>query len=429
MNARATVLQVTVVCAVMSSACVKVPEFSYRDAATEETADGDMPGGDGGLPAYGAVAYTGSGGHVFGTVPDRYELQFSIQGFKFPFSMNVGGTEVLGSGGDGCRDYQAVGTSFAPGFVFAGITGSATLTNDTITIEVAGPPVAKIALDYGTALGCGAQPNGRTTYTLFPDGRITRMDVARMPTTATAADCECESTTDDDWHVESYTSFNRGVINTVQVVGVPNVGSAAAAPNPTCIVGNGSPAAFSIALAWFAGGSGQTVSRPVDNGLVFAKPLTAPTAMITGAGAEPIGDAISTMYVGTDETCSVLGPKIMPYAGLPELELGGAPGGGTPIGISQDGIFGGETSQRAATIEAPGTTVAYLRGPGGAAMPPFAVWLTFPGTTSTKTVTKTPTTPTTTWFYDQTFAARPIEHLFWFPDGLASGEEIRIEAE
>ena len=71
-----------------------------------------------------------------------------------------------------------------------------------------------------------------------------------------------------------------------------------------------------------------------------------------------------------------------------------------------------------------GSAPITLSPSNGDTIPPFAVWLNLSEITS---VTRTPASSRTEWYTDQTLDGG-AQHLLWFPDGLAPGEKIVIEA-
>ena len=65
----------------------------------------------------GSVTASDTTGAVVVTLPNLYEMRFSAQGFRFPLSLRVGGTEVFGPNeldASRCNVEHGAGVSYAP---------------------------------------------------------------------------------------------------------------------------------------------------------------------------------------------------------------------------------------------------------------------------------------------------------------------------
>lgn len=426
----AVVAPVLLLCAV---ACVKVNEFSYKDAASL----GDDGGGDSSdayVPPEGAVAYV-EGDHIVATVPDLYKMHFSNLGYKFPYQLEVNGAQALGGGGSTCRDERGVGVNYDPLTVFSGAPALGTIGLNDIKITVAGPPVAKVQLDWSesTTACSSSQPSGRSTFTFFPDGRITRMDVVRIVGTPSAAGCECAGAASTQWKLWSYTALNPNLVSTIVPSGKPS-GSNPTIPTAVPVCANGNGDAFHIAFGWYAGGSERELEYVDANAIAFKGSLANVTAG-NPIGPGDVGDMISNMWIGTSDTCATLLTKIGPYNGNLAMDVITEGGPSSGIGFAQDGTYGGETSGD----DDPGTaTLGNLFDvtPSTSAIPAFALWLDFgPDAGNTYLVTDGSSVLPTSAYREQHVIdgngdeLHPTERIFWFPNGLAANAHIRVTAQ
>jgi hypothetical protein len=407
----------------LAAACVKIPEFQARDGSL-----GDGQGnGDDQMLTPNAVTVMMNGEGATATLPGLYELEFSADAYHFPFNWGIGPanplTQVLYSPSDtACTLERDFGVAYLPAHVLASVpTGGASAGSGTLTIIVPGPGVAKVRLDWSASLMCGAMPNGWTTFSLFPDGRISRMDIARMPAAANGNDCDCAG--DNDWRVYGYAAFSRGVIADVQGMAYPSpadpVGTAVT--NIACIEGNNN--AFRIGVGW-KNTRGNRLRSP--DGMSFALLGDLVTSMQTiGGGADNglFGDSTTTYWPSLTASCTALRNQVMPFTQDPQLDFDDGNGA---FGMGQDGIFGGETAFGQPGRNTGGSTVTVRPL---SAIPPFALWLEF-GVFAHDTppiLSKTPSTPTMPWYTVQRPTA--TQYLFWFPDGLAANERIMIRSE
>ena len=411
------------------AACVKIPEFQGGDAGGGDGASGS----DGGMPLADGVTVVMAGLGATATLPGLYELRFSDTAYHFPYNWGIGAaaplTQVLYAPSDqACTLERDMGVAYLPAHVLTSVTtGGASAGSGELTIEVPGPGVAKVRIVWSASLPCGAMPNGWTTFSMFPDGRITRMDITRMPATAMGNLCDCGG--DGDWRVYGYTAFARGVIAGVQNVTYPPPtdpeGVALLTTAASCIEGNADR--FRIGVGW-KNTKGNRLRSPDGSSFALIGDLVA-SAQTIGGGANMgrFGDSTATLWPTLTRSCTELRTAIAPYIQDPQIVLDN--GNGTIMfGMGQDGIYGGET----ATGNTPGFFTdgkAVTITPAGVATPPFALWLEFAqyARPTPPVVTKSPMTPATPWYSVQ----RPTstQYLFWFPDGLKTTESIAIRPE
>lgn len=143
--------------------------------------------------------------------PIQFTLTFSDRSPRMPDSLVLDGVNRIASGtcpteaGVGIGLYPALNVS-APGLGGDDATGS-------LVVELAGPTVARVTVNWATSFECNLaqqQGHGSSTFTVFPNGRIVRHDLATPSTTALAADlnpCGCAS--DTNFFFTSYWSFSK----------------------------------------------------------------------------------------------------------------------------------------------------------------------------------------------------------------------------
>lgn len=141
-----------------------------------------------------------------------YTMRFSDQGYGYPDSFVVGGEELLGQVTT-CADEDRVGLAFYPAGVVAGgppPTGQGVDGGRHVDLEVDTPFLVKIGVPWRASFdACGLAPQGRSTFTFFPDGRIFRHDHIVDSSAAGAAACagSCGPAGATGWHVTSYWTF------------------------------------------------------------------------------------------------------------------------------------------------------------------------------------------------------------------------------
>lgn len=400
-------------------ACVKVPEFERRDGGGSNARD-DAPADVLVVPS--GVSATTVGTSVVLANEPLVRLTFSPAGFHFPSSLLVGGRELIVTPTTACADERAAGIALYPALRIDGAT-PASAGSGSVQVDLAGPGVAKVALDWTASFPCGgstATANGRTTFTMFGDGRINRSDVVRLANQPVANDCDCGG--NDDWYLTSYFTFARDEITNV-VGATPASGSGTALTTTACASGNG----FQMGMAWRTGRatrvrlpqgavSGGTIAWVED----FETPAQTLAANFEGA-------AQTTWWPSPTANCTELRTRVEPYqansgAPLPTLRIDGG-AGVQSYGVALDGIFGGETAQSIAGGLGFGNTVTLTTN---VALAGFALWLDIGAGSEIASVHKAPTEPTTTWYSVQTPPSKPTHRVLWFPDGLSTSDTITI---
>lgn len=184
------------VVAAAAGACVQVPPFRGESQPTPLlTVD----------KVTGQVASTTS-------APILYVVKFAASGVRTPESILVAGKEILRGGtcpfegGVGITVYPAL-TASAPALGGVDATGS-------LTVDWAGPVIGRVTVAWRSATyTCNArsqQAGGTSTFTMFPNGRIVRHDVATPSTTAITNDSnDCGCYNDNLYNFSSFWNFQR----------------------------------------------------------------------------------------------------------------------------------------------------------------------------------------------------------------------------
>ncbi len=429
-NVRGSTLQVAIIAAATTGACVKVEKFSFRDGGPQGGEDaGDGGNGSGG----GALAYVSTGTYV-GELPGMYKLEFSTQGFHFPRTLTIGSTQVLGGTAQTCDTEEGVGILYFPaGQVTSVNRPDISDTLSDIDIDIPGPGVAKVSLEWQGAFtrsGCTGAPQGRSTFTFFPDGRIARMDLTSIAVTnLSGTTCKCGSGGDVNWEVSTYTTFDS--TKYTSIIGpngsIDNPGDNVSVTDPVCMTG----AAHQLAVGWRLRPA-RRARRITSTSVSLFSDFVSPASPGTLSSFPDDGAETTTMWVARTSNCGDLRDRVEPFTGSRELLItqGGVP---NSISLGLDGIYGGEHtgSQPAGNggfdPNPSGGTPITLETSGGANVPPFAVWLDLSANPTIGTLTRTPPSQLPTWYTIQSLGSN--EFLLWFPDGLAVGDSITIEVQ
>jgi len=436
----------------VATGCLREPTFTPRDAAGDGGGDG-MP--DAAVPACPedsadvAVMPNGTGVRVCGP---RYQVEFSEAGAHFPSELLVDGTPLMATG-ERCNDERGTGIALYPSVLVNGETTPQ--VNATIAIELGGATdaVAKVGIDWSAGYTCGGgamagELGNRTTFSFFPDGRVSRQDRIAHAATITAGACStCEPTTaGDPFFLTSFTTLvadaNAQIVGAIggDASALASHGDAIDAGDDVCLATR----MRNVGFGWRASASTQarvrvararTAQDPAAFAFTFDRLRAAST--ISSTTAETL--LRTTMILGGAETsCSAVLGRVAALGTNVPIELTYGNGAGTVNLIANlDGIYGGEDENQQPGFDVPGDPTQ----PMTLAIPPagqpvtggFAVWLDLAQFYPTITVTKTPAPTTTTWFRLQraknpTTAAQS-QIVLWFPDGLALGETITIDAD
>lgn len=395
--------------AVVGTACLPRAEFTGFDGSGDDLVT-VVPSGPSQL---GATATT-----------PQFELVFSDNGFHFPAELNMGSpaaarVNMLGDG-DNCNEEKRSGVAVYPAYRVDGNQTTGVTAHERI-IELAGPVIGKVSLEWSAAYNCemptvGVSIAGRSTYTLFPDGRISRFDVVQ-PTSPFQPNCRCNL--ESNYYLTSYSAFVYD--DAASLVGVPvpdELLGSAPTDRSVCLRQRG----HNIGFGWTE-----------DRGRVRLPSVTPVRTVAfvhdflgsSGASLMPgMYDATTTMIATDEGDCTTTRDRLAPFVqdAPPELKIDG-----DSVDLGTDGIFAGAGKQAG--------TGGYVVGPRRVVLEPataainagFAVWLDFGGERARFGVRHSGGAPAGEWFRVQPVASRPGHTIFWFRDALAPGEAITIE--
>lgn len=395
---------------------------------------GLLVGAGGCLPRAEFAGFDGTGDDLVTVVPSganqlgatattpQYELVFSENGFHFPAALNLGPQRdnLLGDG-DNCNEEKRSGIAVYPAYR---VDGNATMgvTAHERIIELAGPVIGKVALEWSAAYDCemptvSVSIAGRSTYTLFPDGRISRFDVVQ-PTSPFEPNCRCNM--QSNYYLTSYSAFVYDADASLLGVATEPDDQLGSAPQQrsVCLRQRG----HNIAFGWSE-----------DRGRVRL-PSTTPVRTIafvhdflgsSGASLMPgMYDATTTMIATSEGDCAATRERLAPFVqdAPPELRIDG-----DSVDLGTDGIYAGAAKQPGTGGYAVGTRSVVLEPATEAIAGGFAVWLDFGADRTRFGVRHSAGARTGEWFRVQPVTGRTGHVLFWFRDPLAPGDAITIE--
>jgi hypothetical protein len=425
-NARALLMAL----AMLAPACVKIHDFN---GGAGSDGGGGSDGGDSGSTdpcrsGTNACLYE-VGGKLHAEVYGRYNLTFSNEGFHFPESLSSGAFELLGAPPAACSAEMGVGVAYSPATVISSVASASTGSSvDSVmtTQMIPGPGVAKVAIDWqATLANCTSSPSGRSSFTFFPDGRITRMDIVHTGSSEIdAATCSCSGQVGSSWELSTYWSFALNAINTGNVDGIgaipTNNGENKAVNQIVCMEGP----SHRLGLASVVDMPMNRVRRMGADDFALMTDMLYPATM-DPLPADMMYESSTTMYITTSatETCPTVDTYLTPFSMDYQLWLTDA-SSSYSRGLPDDGIYGGEFGGMEGTggisFDGPQLTIEPYNG---VTIPAFALWLNANEITS---ITRTPVSSSATWYTDQPITSA-TQHILWFPDGLAPGEKIVIE--
>jgi hypothetical protein len=398
----------------LASACVKVPPFQHQDAAPGD-ADGDAPTDANEGPPAISIVQDSMG--VLVTAPG-YTVRFGTDGALFPYQLVAGGQHLMG-GSQQCADEQAMGIALYPVFR-AGSTDFPGQGAPSIAIPLEGPYVGQVRLTWSGAYACSpgnGSISGQSTFSFFPDGRLTRFDVITNDIEKNSVDC---TRCDDTGPATSFylTTFTTLVVDPGAFLSdgteamLDSYGEQVSPGQTACVRERGQAVAFS----WV---DTQTRMRVVN---------TAPTRSIafvkdfvSGAATLPPMDWRTTTQMGISatENCAALEARIQRFSDADhELVING-----NSVGAAlTDGIFGGDPRPEGYPVDFPVTiTPAQTVAPNVPAG--FAVWLYSNPIPTSLTVTHSGG-HTGTWYRMQRVGSTQL--VLWFDVPLDDGETITI---
>jgi hypothetical protein len=373
-------------------------------------------------PAYQpetVVSYkpAGAGGTVEGP---GFELQFADSAFHFPDALRIDGVDVLGHESmPGCFEEDEAGVLIAPTPRISA-SGDAERVANRLVPALLGPAVVQIRVEWATRLACNAarNPNGNSTFTVFPDGRIVRYDVVADPSEVeiSANECACDRSADgsEGFTVSTYWTLARerfiNMVSGQEQLDLPAPGKTPSNnESAACLAGNG----FQVAIAW-----PDSTSSSVRGGnavIAFARNM-----IYRDSKLDPFtwdnGTALFIERRGCDVALARADEhNAPPRIGPPRISIDGE----TIAPAARDGIFGGTGSDAEPGIALAGDRAEITGTTAG----PFAVWLRFPR--STDAVRATLEGKKGPWYLPQRVDDR--SWIVWFREPIASPQTIVVE--
>lgn len=399
----------------LTSACVKVPPFQHQDAAP---GDGDVDAPADANEDTPPVSIVQDVMGVLVTAPG-YTMRFGTAGALFPYQFVAGGEHLMG-GSQQCADEQAMGIALYPVFR-AGSTDFTGQGTPSISVPLDGPYVGQVRLAWSGSFLCSSgngSISGHSTFSFFPDGRLTRFDEITNDVEKNAADCtRCDSGMASSFYLTSFTTLvvdpgaflSDGDEAILDMYGE----EVSPAPGPTaCVRERGQ----SVAFSWVNTQNRMRVVSPAPTrSIAFVKDL------LTGAATLPAQQWRTTTQMGisASESCAALEQRIQPFSDTDhELVING-----NSVGAAlTDGIFGGDPRPDGYPVNFPVTiTPAQTIAPNVPAG--FAVWLYSNPIPTSLTVTHSGG-HTGTWYRMQRVGTTQL--VLWFDVPLEDGETITI---
>ena len=396
--------------------CLRDPQFrGASDGGTDADTDAST---EPPLPEVRAEM-SGMGARVFGP---HYRMRFNVDAdamgeppeIRMPDSLTIEGVEVLENEQANCAHEDLVGLAQFPGPPISAQSKLAGVTSSTATIDLPGPAVARVTVQFDAALDCMAgtsQRTGSSQFTFFPDGKIVRLDRFVGAAGALTQPCACNLTSAAFIHT-SFWTFER-------------------ADFPSPLTRNNGP---DIAVT---AGSINNFERACIRGprrqLAVAYPDTMTRISIPPAGENfafvyqfpnvPAGDpfdfvAASALFVSNSmsDDCTQPMERAERFRDPRTLLVDGQ----GKREFSDTGVYSDTATTGVPVIAANGVTLAAAGDP----LPfGFAVWLDFDLDVAGLALTRTPALAEP-WFTVQQVA--PDEWMIFFTQGLAEGEQIQI---
>lgn len=397
---------------VLASACVRIPEFQPRDGGPGD-GGGDARGDGGGSNAAVSVVADGVGATV--TAPG-YVMRFSQDGARFPYQLNLGGTEMIMGGSQQCSDEYGMGIALYPVTRVNGVNDP-DFGPPTLTIPLEGPYVGQVRLQWSSGFACpdsqAGAITGDSTFSFFPDGRIARFDRVHNAGERDAPDCDdCGLGRASSFFLTSYTTLIAdGDATLSDGQGVLTSYGAQVAPGASaCLRQRG----YSVAFSWVDTSTRMRVAQaaPVRT-IAFVKDLYQGSTL-------PVGDWFATTQMAiSTETCGVLEPRISEFSSDDhQLVINGNSTGSALT----DGIYGGTPQANGYPVDFPVTLSAAQtiapRIPAG-----FAVWLYSSPIPQSLTLTHS-AGHTGDWYHEQRVGQDSA--VLWFNVSIEQGETITI---
>lgn len=386
------------------------------------------------IPSYQpeiAVSFTedATGATAAGT---GFSLHFPAPGtFRFPDELTIDGNNVLAPNtGAQCDEPSQPGVEFAPGYRISSdspAAGAAVARNELHAV-LRGPAVVQVALDWAVHLGTTEHtPGGRSTFTVFLDGRIVRHDRIEDAGTQVVnpTSSKCPGAAGTNFDVASYWTFTRQRFSALYTAHRPRDPVILQHPQDqtainddrfTCL--DAGPTAYQVASA-------VRVPAGETNGNLLA--LVIGDAFTFAHHFQPINGSELGSFQWDDHSavfidrrgCMPAFDRASDYLAPAQITVGPA-----TVALSEnDGIYGGDPGDGTAPGVALPGDVAEIAGPVTGS---FAVWLEFPHAVDVLRATwQGGPAPAGAWYVPQQVDGR--SWIFWFRDPLPAAQTIRIE--
>jgi hypothetical protein len=321
--------------------------------------------------------------------PIQFTIEFGDHAVRMPQRIVIDGVNRVAAGD--CPSESGIGIGVYPALnAVAPALGGADGTGG-LTVELAGPTVARIAVDWTASYPCMAsqqQAHGTSKFTIFPNGRIVRNDTAKPTETSLTVDNnECGCGGPSNFYFTSFWMFSHG--QNVMPDGSPVTDGAMA----SCAVYSN----HTIAVAW-----PDTATRVLDftGGSAFVHDWLNDSPTLPATQQE-VTSAIMLSKQTAPASCGTV------LADLDDFPIMVA---GSSVSTDDSGIYIDKRQHGdRVDISAP------RRIPKG-----FAVSLDVGGSAE---VTRSPGVPGD-WYGTQPDGDATV---FWFRDGLGVGETISID--
>jgi hypothetical protein len=306
--------------ALCSAACLRDPKFKgvVQDAPESDAPDGSMTACADGVNAIKPGAM-GASAEACGP---GYLLRFSNQGAKLPFQFVVGGAQLLQNGRT-CNDERLAGLAIFPVQLVNGQPSTGVAGDDPV-IEMAGPVVAKISVNWSADYSCASSATleDSTTYTFFPDGHIVRWDHLRQGTAITNTSCMACAGGGSGPGFRLTSFMTLGADSNADLTGTPisglvSYGAEATGLSDTCITTLGQRVAFGWRNALGRIRVAESTANPNQRVLAFVQDIVDDT-MIPATFADEVTTHIVVASTGA---CSDLRTRARAHAARPGLSI------------------------------------------------------------------------------------------------------------
>jgi hypothetical protein len=386
------------------------------------------------IPSYQpqiAVSYTedATGATVAGT---GFALHFpATGGFRFPDQLTVDGDNVLAPNtGARCDEPSEPGVELSPGYRISSdsLAAGAVIARNELHPVLRGPAAVQIELDWAVHLGTSQHtPGGRSTFTVFLDGRIVRHDRIEDAGTpaASPSSSKCPGAAGNNFDIASYWTFTRQRFSALYTAHRPRDlrvihqdPQAQTAINDdrfTCLDAGATAYQVSSAVRVPAGETdGNLLALVIGDAFTFAhhRPIDG-----SDLGSFQWDDH-SAVFIDR-HGCMPAFDRANDYLAPAQITVGPA-----TVALSEnDGIYGGDPGDGSAPGVPLAGDVAELAGPVTSS---FAVWLRFPHAVDVLRATwRGGPAPAGAWYVPQQVDGR--SWILWFRDPLPAMQTIRIE--